>query len=54
MHLSSVSPPGGDFCAPKQMDGGLNIRYVQLDEGEDVCGTRREKNELLKNERFSN
>ena len=54
MHLPTVSPNGVNFCAPKQMDGGLNTGFIQTDEVEDVCGTGRQKNELLKNKLVSN
>ena len=54
MHLSTVSPPGEDFCVPKEMDVGVKLGYVQKDAGEDICGTGREENELMKNERVSN
>ena len=47
MHLPTVSPNGVNFCAPKQMDGGLNTGFIQTGEGENVFGTGREKNELL-------
>ena len=49
IRLSTVSQFGEDFCAPKQMDGGLNTGFIQTEEVEDVRGTRREKNELVNN-----
>ena len=54
MHLQTVSAPVEKFCAPEQMDGGLNTGFIQTDEVEDVCGTGRQKNELLKNKLVSN
>ena len=53
MHISIVLPPGHDVCAPVQLDGGLNTRFSQTDERDEVCGMELVKNELLKNERVS-
>ena len=42
------------FCAPTQLDGGLNSGFIRTDDGKDVCGRGQEKNEVLKKEQVSN
>ena len=54
MFPSTVSPSEEDFRECLPMDAELSTGLIKTVEGTDVCGTGREKDKVLKNERVSN